>query len=133
MDKPELPAPKQERKLPVPKPWDHLRDAVMEVAASDRRASTYSHAVKVAKDLYECDPPYTPEDVRKLPAILVQQPWWAHAGGVLTIQVVQKHIGLVRAMTPAATVAPAEKCADLAVLRQRAIDSYLGQFKGGSK
>ena len=126
---PSRPAAEQKRKPPVPKPWDHLRAAIMEVTAADGRASTYGHAVMVAKDLYYCDPPYTPDEVRQLPAILVQQPWWAGTGGVITIQIVQKHIGLVRVVAREAVVALIDECADLAVLRQRAIDAYLGRFK----
>ena len=124
------PKPKKPRKT---QPWDPLFDAIKEVTGADGRTSTSNHIGKVANDLYRCTPPYTPEDVRRLPAILAQQPWWRASGAVVSIQLIQKHIGLVRAA--AETVSTEEDTAasalmkelnslSMAELRRRAIKDY---------
>ena len=107
------------------KPWHSLWDAIAEVSGADSRESTRAHVAKVARDLYNCDLPYTPEEVRKLPAVLAEQPWW-QTGMKVSIQVIQKHIGLVRDAAAIPTVEPTDECVDLAELRKRAIRSRLG-------
>ena len=120
-----LPEPvKQPVKRAVkPQPWHQLLDAIVKVTKADSRASTLSHAVKVAKDLHRCDAPYTADDVLALPAILERQPWWKASGGVLSIQVIQKHIGLVRAVQKAVASAEPDEYRSLDQLQREAVQS----------
>ena len=85
--------------LPIRKaqPHDALFDAVAAVTGADNQGSTRKMVAKVARSLLGCNPPYTPEDVHKLPEVLRQQPWWQR-GMTISPQIVQKHIGLVRAL-----------------------------------
>ena len=116
--------PKPVKKRAVkPEPWHQVFDAIVAVTKADSRASTRSHAAKVAKDLHWCVPPYTADDVHALPVILEQQPWWKSSGGMLSIQVVQRHIGLVRAVQDVASPAGEEEYKSLDQLRIAAIQS----------
>lgn len=119
---PELVKEPPKRKV-KPEPWHPVFDAVVEVTRADSRASTRSHVAKVAKDLHGCAPPYTAADVLALPAILEQQPWWKSSGGVLSIQVVQRHIGLVRAVRETAQPVGEEEYKSLDQLRIEALQS----------
>lgn len=80
-----------------PRPWDQLLNAIAKVTVADNRRSTWTHMAKVALDLYRCSPPYTPEEVFRLPEVLKRQSWW-RIDMVVSAQIIQKHIGLVRAV-----------------------------------
>ena len=90
---PDKPARKrrQQPATKTPRPRDELFDAIAEITGSDPQASG-SHVGKVAAALRRAEPPYTPAEVRALPAALA-------AGGLtvpVTLGVVEKYIGWVR-------------------------------------
>lgn len=128
----EEPAPEQEKpkKPRAPHPWEPLYQAVKEVTESDDRPSIRKFLWKVAYDLYHADPPYTPEEVLKLPAILEQQPWWEQSGKVISIAVLQKHIGLVRRVAEELPLLELPAMT-LAELEREAIRSYRETIREG--
>jgi hypothetical protein len=82
----------QEKKSASPRPRDELFDAVCQLAGADAKVNG-SHIGKVCAALRAADPPYTPEEVRKLPEAI-------RARGrpfTLTIGAIEKFIGWVRA------------------------------------
>jgi hypothetical protein len=78
----------------LPKPRDPIFDAIVEVTDADPKMNG-AHIGKVAAKLKNAVPPYTPEEIRKLPATLQKQTWWK-TGQIVTVGCVDKHIYLVR-------------------------------------
>jgi hypothetical protein len=75
----------------APRPRDELFDAIAAVTGFDAKTSG-AHIGKVAAKLREADPPYTPAEVRSLPAVI-------KARGLefaITPGVVEKYIGWTR-------------------------------------
>ena len=117
------PAKEPVKRTVRPEPWHPLFDAIVKVTKADSRDSTRSHVAKVAKDLHGCEPAYAADDVLALPAILEHQPWWKASGGVLSIQVVQRHIGLVRSAKKAAVKVEPDEYKSLDQLQREAVQS----------
>lgn len=91
------PSPPKDKK---PRERDLLFDAIAEITCSDPKSSG-SHVGKVAAALRKAEPPYTPDEVRALPAALQR-------GGLnvpVTLGVVEKYIGWVRIKTVGETTA----------------------------
>lgn len=79
------------KRLAASQPRDDLFDAVVEVTASDPRASG-SYIGRICKSLREADPPYTPAEVRSLPGILQARGFSLP----LTPGTVEKYVGWTR-------------------------------------
>lgn len=77
---------------------DELFLAVAEATASDASVSG-SFIGRIAKDLRLADPPYTPDEVRRLPALLASRGFTLP----ITLGSVKKYVGWVRKMPNAAT------------------------------
>lgn len=90
---------------PVSRKPDELFDAVAEVTASDPKVSG-SHIGRVCKALRSADPPYTPAEVRRFAAIAPGNFAWHK--GQLTLGMIEKYIGIVRAKTGKDTEQEAE-------------------------
>jgi hypothetical protein len=110
------PSPKEENTLRAApatraqnRPRDELFDAIAEISGVDPKVSG-SHIGKVRSALLKADPPYTPAEVRLVPAAIAR-----HGLGVaVTLGVIEKYIGWTR-RAPAGS--PAEDPDD-AALRQ---------------
>jgi hypothetical protein len=101
---PDKPAEEGEKKTAKkPRRRDDLFDAVAEVTQSDPHASG-SHVAKVCKALREAEPPYTPAEVRALPAILEPRGFSLP----LTPGTVEKYIRWTRESAKAANGRPRE-------------------------
>jgi hypothetical protein len=99
--------PKKTGKLHTPDP---LFDAVADITKSDP-VTARSHVCKVASLLRSAEPPYTPEEVRKLPAVLQAQKWTVFP---VPLGSVEKLIGRVRAGRVAGSETLARGPAELA-------------------
>lgn len=88
----EKPPKKPRKKAKAPRPQDPLWDALARITGTDPVASA-SYIAKVYHALRGADPPYTAEDVEKLPGILEARGWKI----AMTLGTVEKYIGLVRA------------------------------------
>jgi hypothetical protein len=95
-----------------PRRPNDLFDAVAEVTVSDPKASG-KHIGKVCRELQETDPPYTPAEVRMLPAILQARGFSLP----LTLGTVTKYIGWTR--NPPSS-SPSQGNVDEALARQAA-------------
>ena len=73
------------------RPRDQLFDAVAEITGSDPKTSG-SFIGRVVSALRKSDPPYTPDEVRRLPDVLAAQNW----STPLTLGTIEKYIGWVR-------------------------------------
>jgi hypothetical protein len=87
-------------------PRDDLFDAIAEITGTDPKASG-SHVGRVVKALCSADPPYTPDEVRRLPEVLAKN----KLNVPTTLGVVEKYIGWVR-RPPSADGKPAETDAE---------------------
>lgn len=96
-----------------------LFDAVVEVTASDPKASG-SHIGRVCRCLRAADPPYTPAEVRALPPILQARGFSLP----LSLGTVEKYIGWVRRQQPDGKDGPVRDRAE-AVKRQREKDEAM--------
>ncbi|MDE2100910.1 MAG: hypothetical protein KGL39_26930 [Patescibacteria group bacterium] len=76
----------------APRPRDELFDALVEITGACP-TSAGSHVGKICALLRKADPPYTPEEVRRLPGVLRSQGWSVP----ITLPVVGREIGRVRA------------------------------------
>lgn len=74
------------------RPRNHLFDAIVEVTREDPSLNG-ALIGRCCKALLAADPPYTPDDVRALPAAIAALGW----SFAVTVPVVMKHIGLTRA------------------------------------
>ncbi len=111
-----------------PRPRDELFDTLVDMTGSDPRVNA-SHLGRVLKVLRSADPPYTPDDVRRLPSAAAEA---GMPSFPMTLGAVEKHIGLVRRKpvrtneppprTPASGHAPQETIAEKVarVARERA-------------
>jgi len=110
---PEKPRKKRPAKERKPREADPLFDAVAEVASSDPKVNG-AHVAKVANLLRQADPPFTPDEVRRLPGILRKQTWWKE-GQEVTRGCVQNHIALVRKKAAVETRRPEQNRAMKAI------------------
>jgi hypothetical protein len=78
------------------KPRNALFDAVAEITASDPKVSA-GYIGRVLRELKAAEPPYTAQEVRRLPAILAERGFTLP----LTLGTVTKYIGWVRCPPPA--------------------------------
>jgi hypothetical protein len=85
---------KTARKAPKEREPDPLFDALAELTGSDPHTSA-SHIGKVAKALRAADPPYSPDEIKRLPDVLARD--MPYIAGRLTLGTVQKYVGLLRA------------------------------------
>jgi hypothetical protein len=81
---------------------DELFDAIVEVTGADPKANG-SHIGGVKKTLLAFEPPMTPEEVRRFPAVLAAQGW----NVAPSLGVLQKHASWIR--TPPAKAQPPPK------------------------
>lgn len=80
---------------PSPRRRNELFDAVVEITGADLTLKSQGgHVAKVCKELREADPPYTPDDLRRLPQALREA--YPRGGWTLTVGSITNHIHLVR-------------------------------------
>ncbi len=102
----------REKKAPTPREPDALFDAIAKVTSSDPKVSA-ANIGRVKKLLLQGDPPYTPEEVLRLPDVWADKGWKFD----ITLGSVQKHIGLVRQQKPPAPPTP-DTTAEMMASRQ---------------
>lgn len=95
-------SPQQKKTTPKQRKPDLLFDAIAEVTASDPAASG-SYIGRVRKSLSSANPPYTPDEVRRLPEILRAR----HFTMPTTLGCVEKYIGWTRIQPSAEEAAKA--------------------------
>ena len=67
-------------------------DVLVELTGSDPSVSA-THIGKLRRELLKAEPPYTPEELRRLPSVL---PWVVQNPRKLTLGEIQKHVGMSR-------------------------------------